>query len=66
MIDYVIRDREAWGRTKRLEIGEEIDSDHQLVTIWLEEKREKGRKKSIKGEKKERGSRLIRGSRKGF
>jgi len=30
MIDYVIGDREAWEKIRRLEKGSKVDSDHHL------------------------------------
>lgn len=35
IIDYVMGDRGAWERVERLEVGDEVDSNHQSVTVWL-------------------------------
>lgn len=48
VVNYVIRDRGAWEKIERLKVGEEIDSDHQSVTVWLKggkNRREKGSEK---------------------
>jgi len=34
VIDYVMGDKRAWERVERLELGEEVDSDHQSVSVW--------------------------------
>ncbi|XP_011858234.1 PREDICTED: golgin subfamily A member 6-like protein 22, partial [Vollenhovia emeryi] len=47
VIDYVIGDRGAWERIERLEVGGEMDSDHQSITVWLGGKG--GKRKKNKG-----------------
>lgn len=43
VINYVIRDKGAWERVKRLEVGDEVDSDHQSVMAWLRKEGEEGK-----------------------
>lgn len=45
MIDYVIGNRPACENIERLEVGDEIESDHQSVTVWMGEVEEQGRKR---------------------
>lgn len=45
MIDYVIGNRPAWENVERLEVGDEVESDHQSVTVWMGEVEEQGRKR---------------------
>ena len=35
MIDYIISDRAAWEEVNRLVVEDEVESDHQSVTVWL-------------------------------
>jgi len=51
VIDYAIGDRAAWERIEKLMIGDEIDSDHQSVTVWVggTERRE-GKMREKRGE----------------
>lgn len=35
IIVYVIGNRMTWERIEKLEAGEEIESDHQSVTVWV-------------------------------
>lgn len=44
MIDYVLRNEETRERIERLEIGEDIDSDHHSVICWIREKNKRGKK----------------------
>jgi len=44
VIDYVIGDRGAWEKIKKLEVGKEVDSDHQSVTVWVEGRRRRERR----------------------
>jgi len=37
-------DRGAWERVERLEVGDEIDSDHQSVTVWLGKREKRGKR----------------------
>lgn len=34
-IDYVLEDGKIREKVKRLEIGEEVNSDHQPVIVWI-------------------------------
>lgn len=45
VINYVMGDRGAWERIKRLEVGDEVDSDHQSVInqAWLRKEGEEGK-----------------------
>jgi len=51
VIDYVIGDRAAWEKIEKLRIGEEIDSDHQSVTVWVGGTERRERKVREKREK---------------
>lgn len=53
VIDYVISGKEVREKIQRLEAGDRIDSDHQLLIVYVEEKRtrEKG---SEEGKRKEK------------
>lgn len=57
MIDYVIRDRGVSKEIEKMEIGEEVDSDHMPVVVWIrgEEDKGKGRKNMGKKVKREMG-----------
>jgi len=45
VIDYVMGDRGAWEKVDRVEVGKEVESDHQSISVWLGEKRERERKR---------------------
>lgn len=49
VIDYVLRDKEAWERIGRLKVGREIDSDHRTLTVKLD-----GESERAKGEIREK------------
>ncbi|EZA46453.1 hypothetical protein X777_00143, partial [Ooceraea biroi] len=40
VIDYVLGDGAAWERGERMEVGEEVESDHQALTVWMGRGRE--------------------------
>lgn len=47
VIDYVMEDRGAWERVERLEVGEEVDSDHQ--SVWLGRRGKRGKRSKEEG-----------------
>ncbi|XP_067217103.1 LINE-1 retrotransposable element ORF2 protein [Linepithema humile] len=53
VIDYVIADEDTRGKIKRLRIGDNIESDHQPVEVWV--KGEGQRQKRKRNESREKG-----------
>lgn len=51
MIDYVLGNEGTRERIERLEIGEDIDSDHHPVICWIREKDKREKKVRDKGAK---------------
>lgn len=51
VIDYMIGKEEIRERVRRLEVGDRIDSDHQPLMVYVEEK---GTRKSGKAKEKEK------------
>lgn len=45
VIDYVIGDRTAWENIERLKVGDEVESDHQSVAVWMGEVEGQGRRR---------------------
>lgn len=35
VIDYIIGEKRMWDRIERIKVGEKVDSDHQLVEVWI-------------------------------
>lgn len=64
VIDYIIRNEEVRERVVRLEVGEEVDSDHQPVICWIKgegiEKRRKTGKRVRRGRWDEEGCERFR------
>ncbi|EZA50989.1 hypothetical protein X777_10537 [Ooceraea biroi] len=52
VIDYIIGDRKAWERVVRMEVGGEVDSDHQSVSVWIDRDEEEGEGRERKEEVK--------------
>lgn len=42
VIDYVIGDREVNKEIEKMEIGEEVDSDHMPIVVWIRGEVNKG------------------------
>lgn len=53
VIDYVLRDRTAWERIGRLEIGGEIYFDHSSLTVRLDGVMRRTKREMKKREKEE-------------
>lgn len=65
VIDHVIGDREVRKETEKMEIGEEVDSDHMPVVVWIREDVKKGKGRKNMG-KKVNGGRWDREGRENF
>jgi len=55
----VIEDR-AWERIEKLRLEEEIDSDHQSVTVWVDETERRGRREVETESEKEEVKEILR------
>lgn len=51
VIDYVIGDKEVRKEIEKMETGEEVDSDHMSVVVWIRRDVKKGKGKKNMGEK---------------
>jgi hypothetical protein len=48
VIDYVLGNEEVRGKVGSLRVGERVDSDHQLVEVWIGgERRERKERKEV-------------------
>lgn len=48
VIDYVLRGREVWKNMERMEMGNEVKSDDQSMSVWMGKRRERERGKKEK------------------
>lgn len=56
VIDYIITDERAREKIERMEVESRVDSDHQLVTVWI-----KSQNTTREGSGKRKGNRVKRG-----
>ncbi|EZA59735.1 hypothetical protein X777_16309 [Ooceraea biroi] len=45
VIDYILVNEEGWDRIRNFEVGENVDSDHQSITVRIEGREERRRKR---------------------
>lgn len=55
VIDYIIGDDKMREKIERVEIGEEVDSDHQPVIAWIKGSMNKGGRKQRDGRIRKQG-----------